>query len=127
MTTPDDQSLRGLSVLIAEDSWHLADAIRLTVERAGGKVVGPAGTLSQVERLAKTAQFDVAIMDLNLHGKLANGLALQLAGRGTKVVVLTGYEPPADLSEKVHDCLTKPVQAADLMAALIRPLRPPAP
>lgn len=117
------RSLDGLSVLVAEDSWHLADAMRLAIERAGGAIVGPAGTLAEAERLAETGRFEAAVMDLNLHGKLATGLAERLAATGIKVVVLTGYERPAQLASKVHDCLTKPVSFDVLIAALARPRR----
>jgi CheY-like chemotaxis protein len=121
MTEALERPLAGLSVLVAEDSWHLADAMRLAIERAGGSIVGPAGTLAEAERLARTARFDVAVMDLNLHGKLATGLAERLATAGTKVVVLTGYERPAQLASKVHACLTKPVSFDRLIAALAHP------
>lgn len=115
--------LRGLSVLIAEDSWHLAEAIKSSVQNAGGEVVGMAGTLAKAERLAASATFDAAVMDLDLHGEQANELALRLAEAGIKVVVLTGYERPPELAGKVHDCLTKPIPGETLIAALARPLR----
>ncbi len=123
MTAATNRPLEGLSVLVAEDSWHLADAMRITIERAGGKVVGLAGTLEEAEKVAETATFDAAVMDLNLHGRLAHDLVQQLAGKGTKVIVLTGYEPPTTLLDKVHDCLTKPVSVEVLIASLGRPLR----
>lgn len=113
--------LQGMSVLVAEDSWHLADAIRLSIEEAGGTIAGLAGTLAEAERMAGTLAYDAAVMDLNLHGKLATGLAERLAAAGTKVVVLTGYERPPQLAAKVHDCLTKPVVFDVLIGALARP------
>ena len=123
MTDASDRRLAGMSVLIAEDSWLLADAMRLTIERAGGTVAGLAGTLAEAEQLAGSVKFDAAVMDLNLHGKLAHGLVERLAAGGTKVVVLTGYERPAQLADKVHDCLTKPVSYEVLIGSLARPAR----
>lgn len=123
MTNAADQPLAGISVLVAEDSWHLAEAMRMLIERSGGTVVGLAGTLAEAERLAATHTFDAAVMDLNLHGSHADGLAERLAAAGTKVVILTGYERPPVLAAKVHDCLTKPASPAILIAALARPLR----
>ena len=123
MTDLNDRPLAGMSVLIAKDSWHLADAMRMTVERAGATVAGLAGTLAEAELLADTVKFDAAIMDLNLHGAQAHALAHRIATSGTKVVVLTGYERPEELAAVVHDCLTKPVSIDVLIAALARPLR----
>ena len=117
--------LRGLRVLIAEDSWYLAEAIKSSVQNAGGEVVGMVGTLAKAERLAETAIFDAAVMDLDLHGEQANGLALRLAEAGIKVVVLTGYEPPPELAGSVHECLTKPIPGETLIAALARSPRSP--
>ena len=120
---PADRPLQGMSVLIAEDSWHIADAMRQTVEEAGARIAGVAGNLADAERMAAAETFDTALMDLNLHGKMANGLAERLAAAGVKVVVLTGYERPKALAAKVHDCLTKPVPSELLIEALARPLR----
>lgn len=123
MSDMHEAPLRGLSILIAEDSWHLADAIRTSVENAGGDVVGIVATLAKAERLAAKASFCSAVMDLDLQGERAHGLALRLAEAGKKVVVLTGFEPPPEVAEKVHDCLTKPTPGEVLIAALARPLR----
>jgi|LNFM01.1.fsa_nt_gb hypothetical protein len=127
MSVTSESPLRGLSVLIAEDSWHLADAIRTSVENAGGDIAGMVGTLTKAERAAATATFCSAVMDLDLHGERAHGLALRLAEAGKKVVVLTGFEPPPELADKVHACLTKPIPGETLIAALARPLRARAP
>ncbi len=112
--------LEGLAILIAEDSWQLADAMRKTVELAGGKVIGMAGTLEDIEELTSQETYDAVILDLNLHGARAHDLADRLAAAGRKVVVLTGYERPANC--RVHEWLTKPVATEDIIEALARPL-----
>ncbi len=125
VSNPNESPLNGLRIIIAEDSWHLAEAIRASVQNAGGNVVGMVGTLAKAEKLAETATFDAAVMDLDLHGQQANGLALRLAEAGIKVVVLSGYERSPELADKVHECLTKPIPGEMLIAALARPLRTP--
>lgn len=115
--------LSGMTVMIAEDYWLLADAMRLAVDGAGAKVAGMAATLEEAERIAAVSGIDTAVMDLNLRDRQANDLVLQLAAAGIKVVVLTGYEPPAALVGKVHDCLTKPVATEKLIESLARPAR----
>lgn len=125
MMSERDLPLLGLTVLIVEDSWHLADALKQTVLQAGGTVVGPVGKLAQAEQLAARGGFTAAVMDLDLHGSAADGLAEKLAAEGKKVVVLTGYERPATMSDRIHDCLTKPIPAEQLIAALARPMARP--
>lgn len=118
--TSGDRPLEGQTVLIVEDSWQLADAMRRVVELAGGIVVGLVGTIEDLERYAREANFDSVVMDLNLHEAMAHGIAFRLADEGRKVVVLTGYERPT--VTRVHEWLTKPVAAKDVIEALARPL-----
>lgn len=117
-----DLHLAGMRVLVAEDLWILADALKLAIEQTGAEVIGPAGTLAAAERLAHDGQFDAAVMDINLHGEKATGLAVSLAAAGRKVIIITGYDEPPELVAQVHACFTKPVQLPDLIAALVRPL-----
>jgi len=123
MVSASDEPLAGMSILIAEDVWHLAEAMRMVIVRAGGEVVGLAGTVAEAERLVSSCRIDAAVMDVNLHGQLALDLVERLVGSGVKVVVLTGYERPPTLSPEVHDCLTKPVSPEMLIATLTRPRR----
>ena len=115
--------LAGMRILIAEDSWHLAAALRQTVEMAGAVVAGVAGTVAQAERLAQTVVFDAAVMDLNLHNERTNPLVMRLAAAGIKVVVISGYDVETELSSTVHACLAKPASGQALINALQRPLR----
>ena len=116
--------LDGFAVLVAEDSWHLADALRLTIEGAGGTVAGMGSTLEDAETLAATVSFNSAVLDLHLHGEMTTALAERLAGTGIKVIVLTGYAPPAALAAKVHACISKPAEADAIITALLQPIDP---
>ena len=118
---PTSKPLAGMRVLLAEDSWHIAIALRQTVEMAGATVVGLAATLPQAERLARAANFDAAVMDLNLHNELTVPLVTRLAESGIKVIVISGYD--VALGTKVHACLSKPASGQAIIAALLRPLR----
>ncbi len=122
MTNTSKRPLAGITVLIAEDYWLLADLIRLAVSDAGGKVVGPTGSLAEAERLAAAGCFDAVVMDINLRGGHADALAMRLADLGKKVIVLTGYEPSPQLVASIHQYLAKPVPTDVLIAALARPL-----
>lgn len=112
--------LAGLTVMIAEDAWHIADALQSTVESGGGTVVGVASTLAEAEQMATQTTFDVAIMDLNLHDELAHTLVERLAKLGRKVIVVSGYGLDSKLNKLVHAHLGKPASADDLITALTR-------
>jgi DNA-binding response OmpR family regulator len=109
--------LQGITVLVVEDTWHVAEVLRRTLERAGARVIGPAGTLADAERLAGSERFDAAVLDLELGDYSAEALAGQLAGSGVKVVLLTALTPPA-LAGKIHAHLSKPAQPKELIEAL---------
>ena len=115
--------LKGMRILLAEDSWHLAMVLRQTVELAGATVTGLAGTLKEAERLASRYDFDAAVMDLNLHDELTTPLVKKLAEQNIKVIVISGYDMAAELSTaRVHACLAKPASGDALIRELLRPL-----
>ena len=121
--TPDPKPLTGMRILVAEDSWHLAMALRQTLEQAGAIVPNMAGTVAQAERLTRTLDFDAAVMDLNLHDEMTTTLVTRLAEQGKKIIVISGYEVAPDLARKVHACLAKPATGEALITALLRPLQ----
>lgn len=110
--------LQGITVLVVEDTWHVAEVLRRTLERAGARVIGPAGTLADAERLAGSERFDAAVLDLELGDYSAEALAGQLAGSGVKVVLLTAFATPPALAGKIHAHLSKPAQPKELIEAL---------
>lgn len=116
-----DGPLARMSVLVVEDTWHIAEVMRRALVKAGAGVIGPAGTLAEAERLANTGEFDAAVLDLNLGDEdRAHDLACRLFDRGVKVVLLTAYALPPALADKVHAYLPKPAKPRDLIEALQR-------
>src|SRR5262249_41020165 len=55
--------LKGLRVLVVEDSWHVANALKSLLEELGVEVAGPAATLQDAERLLETRAPQVAVVD----------------------------------------------------------------
>lgn len=110
--------LRGLRVLVVEDSWHVANALKSLLEELGVEVAGPAATLEDAERLSETREPAVAIVDINLKGKMAYGLIDRLHGRGVRIVVISGYAVPQIAEGKVAAILQKPFSAKSLLAIL---------
>ena len=115
--------LDGLRVLLVEDHWHLMEVMQLTIERAGGVVVGAAATLGETERLVAAGGFDAVVMDLNLQNEMATPLVERLVRGGSKVVLVTAYQVASDLAARVHDVLRKPTPPDALISALARPLQ----
>ena len=110
--------LRGLRVLVVEDSWHVASALKALLEELGINVAGPAATLDEAEGLLATREPEVAIVDINLKGEMAYGLIDRLHGRGVRVVVISGYAVPQVAQGKVAAILQKPFSAKSLLAIL---------
>jgi CheY-like chemotaxis protein len=110
--------LRGLRVLVVEDSWHVAYALKSLLEELGMVVAGPAATLSDAERLLEALEPEVAIVDINLKGEMAYGLIDRLNVRGVRIVVISGYAVPQIAQGKVSAILQKPFSAKSLLAIL---------
>ena len=122
-SSPSPRPLAGLRILLAEDSWHLAMALRQTLEHAGATIAGIASTVAHAERLSRSARFEAAVMDLNLHDEMTTSVISRLARNGIKVVVISGYDLAPELAEQVHASFGKPAPGDDLVKALQAPLR----
>jgi len=114
--------LKGVGILLVEDSWHLGKVMKTLLQALGADVAGPAATTVEAERLLSEQPPDVAFVDVRLReGELAYGLIDRLHDQGVPVIVISGYAvlplPPA----KAAAILQKPVSAAQLLATL-RPL-----
>ncbi len=117
-----DSPLKGLRVLVVEDSWHVANALKSLLEELGIDVAGPAASLQDAERLLEAREppdaIQAAIVDINLKGEMAYGLIDTLHSRGVRVVVISGYAVPQVAQSKVAAVLQKPFSAKSLLAAL---------
>lgn len=112
------RELQDLRVLVVEDSWHVANALKALLEELGVNVSGPAATPYEAERLLAARTPDVAIVDINLKGEMAYGLIDRLHERGVRVVVISGYAVPQVARSKVAAVLQKPFSAKSLLAIL---------
>ena len=110
--------LSGVSVLIVEDSWHVAKAMRSAVEQLGMRVVGPAAATGDARRLVAEHKPKMALVDVNLKNELAYGLIEELHGQGILVIVVTGYAVIPMPAEMVAAFVQKPFSEADLITIL---------
>jgi len=110
--------LRGVRVLVVEDHWHVAKALKSFLENEGMKVGGPVATTADARRLATEQKPDLAVVDIHLKLETAYVLIHQLDDLGVRVVVLSGYAVLPELTEKVVAVLQKPFNAPGLLGAL---------
>ena len=116
---PDAVLLSGLRILVVEDSWHVAKAMTRLLTALGADLAGPAATTAQAKHLISESRPDVALVDLNLrNGEPAHDLIDHLQDQGISVIVITGYEFKPLEPGKVEAILQKPVNAAQLLAAV---------
>ena len=92
--------MKGARVLVVEDHWVVANALKSLLEAEGAEVTGLASTTVDAHRLAIGHEFDLAVVDINLKGEMAYGLITQLHDLGVRVVVVSGYAVLPGLTEK---------------------------
>ena len=125
-----DADLAGLRVLVVEDDAMVSMLIEAMLQDLGCQVVGPASRLDEALALAESAEFDCAILDVNLGGTPAYPVADRVRERGRPFAFATGYGQ-AGLRDCDQDALVlgKPFQEADLARVLgqLKSLRGPGP
>jgi DNA-binding NtrC family response regulator len=121
---PEDgpSHLKGMRILVVEDSWQLGLALKNLLQMLGADVAGPVATRADAERLICLRTPDVALVDVNLRGgEQAYGLIDQLHDQGVRVIVTSGYVDLPLPSQKVAAILQKPV-SEELLLATLRPV-----
>jgi CheY-like chemotaxis protein len=82
-----------MRILIVDDELLIAQLLETTLNLAGHKVVGIVGSIKRALEAIKTAEFDAAIVDINLNGVFASEIVEALRLRGVKFIIATGYAP----------------------------------
>jgi DNA-binding response OmpR family regulator len=113
--------LKGLDILLVEDSRDVGDAVKMLLELCGARVDGPAVNTAEAEGLLAAHRPDVALVDFHLRGgEESSGLITRLRQQGVPVIVLSGsfgYGPVPSVEGATF--LEKPVAEAELLARLI--------
>ncbi len=110
--------LRGVRVLVVEDTWLVAKALKTALEGLGMVVAGPASNTADADRLVAEETPDLAVVDVNLNGEMAYGLIDRMHDRGVRVVVVSGYAVLPSSTKKAAAILQKPFSGAELQATL---------
>ena len=107
------------SVLLVEDEALIRMMLVEMIEEAGHSVVAEAGDLKKGTALATHADFDLAILDINLGGDTIEPIASKIAGRGKPFFFVSGYGssgvPDAFQGTPV---VRKPCLAGELQSAI---------
>jgi DNA-binding NtrC family response regulator len=118
--TPGAESpnLRGMRVLLVEDSWQLGMALKSLLRSFDAEVDGPVATTADAERLISEHVPDAAVIDINLRqGERSYGLIDRLIGLDVPVIVTSGYSDLPMVPAKAH-ILEKPISEERLVAIL---------
>jgi CheY-like chemotaxis protein len=106
-------------ILVVEDELMIRMLLEDMLGELGYTVTAEAGRLEEALQAAKTADFDIAILDVNLDGEPVSPVADALVARGTPFVFATGYGERG-LPEPYRDrpTLKKPFQMDGLKQML---------
>jgi DNA-binding response OmpR family regulator len=110
-----------LRVIIIEDEMMIAMLLEDMLADLGHVVVGIATRVDAAIGLARTADADLAILDVNLNGEASFPVAQALADRGLPFFFATGYGAMG-LEDPFQDVptLKKPFELKDLSHTLER-------
>jgi CheY-like chemotaxis protein len=115
---PNGSTLKGVRVLVVEDAWHVAKAMKLALDGLGMSVIGPTSTAAEARRLIAAHNPRLALVDVNLRGEMACELIDELHAQGTSVIVMSGYAAPPVPSGKFVAFLQKPFSGDELIRAM---------
>jgi CheY-like chemotaxis protein len=109
----------GKRVLIVEDELMIRMLLEDMLGELGYTIAAEAGRMDEALRAANNADFDLAILDVNLNGEPISPVADALAARGMPFVFATGYGEQG-LPETYRDrpTLKKPFQLEGLKQML---------
>jgi CheY-like chemotaxis protein len=116
-TTP---SASGQRILVAEDSYLLAELISDFLRDWGMEPVGPVSRLQEACQLAQQGALDGALLDMKLGDALSFPVAWILRRRGIPFVFLTGYSGKTRIPVAFREVplVEKPFAAEHLKQAL---------
>ena len=107
--------LSGRSVFLVEDEVMIRMMVADMLEELGYKIAAEAGDISEAMRLAQATEFDIAILDVNVNGKVISPVADIIKAKGCPFIFATGYGS-SGLPEEYRDrpALQKPFQLETL-------------
>lgn len=107
--------------IIVEDEFLVAMYIEDMLVQLGHKVVASVSTVASALELVRSAECDLAVLDVNLDGELSFAIADILCNRAIPFIFVTGYGR-AGLEKRLAGTPTvqKPFEAPALQAAIVQ-------
>ena len=90
MAHHSEPSLKDCRVLIIEDEYLLGDDLANALRALGAYVIGPVAEFAEAMSVERDC-FDVAVIDINLRGRLTYPIADELMRIGKPFIFTTGY------------------------------------
>src|SRR6266852_5619754 len=110
---------RGKRILVVEDELMIRMLLEDMLAELGYTITAAAARLDEALEAAQNADFDIAILDVNLDGQPISPVADALAARGMPFVFATGYgEPGLPDTYRDRPTLKKPFQLEGLKQML---------
>jgi CheY-like chemotaxis protein len=106
-------------ILVVEDEAMVSMLLEDMVQDCGDDILGPVARFEEALALAQAAEFDIAVLDLNLNGTLSYPIAEVVRQRGIPIIFATGYGSDG-LRDSFRDCQTlqKPFSQGDFAQAV---------
>jgi CheY-like chemotaxis protein len=109
----------GKRVLVVEDEMMIRMLLEGMLTDLGYTVAGQAGEIDEALALVKQAEFDVALLDVNLNGNPITPVVDALIARGVPFVFASGYgQRGVPEAYRASPILQKPFQMEALAEAL---------
>jgi CheY-like chemotaxis protein len=117
--TDEAQSAGGKRVLVVEDELMIRMLLQDMLADLGHSLAAEASRIDEALALANQAEFDVAILDVNLNGQPISPVVEILIDRGLPFIFATGYgQRGVPEPYRTRPTLQKPFQMDALGAAI---------
>jgi CheY-like chemotaxis protein len=115
---------QGGSVFLVEDEVMIRMMVADMLEELGYSIAAEAGEISEAIKLAQSTDFDLAILDVNVNGKVISPVADLIRARNRPFIFATGYGS-SGLPEEYRDrpSLQKPFQIETLARVIENTLK----
>lgn len=107
-------------VLVVEDEAFVAMMLEDMLKDSGYEVIGPVENLKPAIHLAESEAIDLAIVDINIDGQIADKVADKLMERHIPFLFVSGQEKMLGLRYGAIPLLRKPFLPEDLSDAIER-------
>lgn len=88
----DTTALQGMRVLVAEDEALVSMMLEEMLEDLGCETAGSHATLAAALEASRSAEFDVALIDMNLCGESADPIVAELEARAIPFAIASGAD-----------------------------------